>query len=189
VRVYRLGRKRLAEAVADPTPTALHELRKRVKDLWYHVRLIEKASPTVLHPLREALHDLEDALGDDHDLWALVTTVRGLPEARDRPEMLELLDARADAARRELRDASFRLGERLYGERPSAFGRRLVGYVTAWRHDGAEIPVGPIERVIDAPTTSVNGHRRSSVLVGGLAAVAITTVAATLAHLRKGHRR
>jgi CHAD domain-containing protein len=188
VQVYRRGRKRLREAVEHPTPTALHELRKRVKDLWYHVRLLEQASPTVLHPLRDALHDLEDALGDDHDLWTLVTIVRELPEARDRPDMLELLEARADVARAELRDAAFRLGERMYAERPSAFGRRVTGYVTAWRHDGPEVPVGPIEDLMELPTARWHRRPRSQALVRGIAAMAIATVAATLVHLRKGHR-
>ena len=35
----RAARKRYREARADPTDERLHELRKRSKDLWYHLRL------------------------------------------------------------------------------------------------------------------------------------------------------
>lgn len=45
-----------------------HEWRKRVKYGWYHMRLLTDASPAILSPLEERLHDLSDALGGDHDL-------------------------------------------------------------------------------------------------------------------------
>jgi hypothetical protein len=158
-----------------------------VKDLWYHVRLIEHASPSVLEPLRAALHDLEDALGDDHDLSTLLTTVRELPEARDQSEEVELLELRAAEVSHALREAAFRLGERVYAERPKAFGRRMAGYLTVWRDDGPEVTVGTLERVAVSPATSSNGHRRRRLLIGGVAAAAVTA-AATVTAVRKGHR-
>ncbi|HET9121402.1 MAG TPA: CHAD domain-containing protein, partial [Solirubrobacterales bacterium] len=39
-RTYRRGRKRLRTVEEEASVTNLHELRKRVKDLWYQVRLI-----------------------------------------------------------------------------------------------------------------------------------------------------
>src|SRR3954453_10568943 len=39
-RAYKRGRKAFRKALADPTVENLHEWRKRVKDLWYHHRLL-----------------------------------------------------------------------------------------------------------------------------------------------------
>jgi CHAD domain-containing protein len=183
---YRRGRKRLAAARADPTPTSLHELRKRVKDLWYHVRLLEDASPSTLRPLRDALHDLADALGDDHDLWTLTTTVQSMVDVPGGSATVEVLERCASAARAELERGAFRLGERIYAERPAAFGRRVSAYVTAWRDDGAETPVGPLEEVLEP---SDRAHRRGravarSLVAVGAAAVAVVSIRAVAAHRR-----
>ena len=47
-RTYRRGRKRLRTVEEDASVTNLHELRKRVKDLWYQVRLIGDADKHLL---------------------------------------------------------------------------------------------------------------------------------------------
>ena len=49
----------------------LHDWRKRVKDLWYHERLLAPTcGPTVRGHAKE-LDRLSDLLGDDHDLALL----------------------------------------------------------------------------------------------------------------------
>jgi CHAD domain-containing protein len=188
VRTYRRGRKRLAAARAEPTPTSLHELRKRVKDLWYHVRLLEDASPTTLRPLRDALHDLEDALGDDHDLWALTTTVQRMVDVPGGSATVAMLERRTSAARSELERAAFRLGERIYAERPAAFGRRIGAYVRAWHKDGAEVPVGPLEEVLEAPDPA-RVHRRRPAVARSLVAVGVAAIAVVSIRSLATHRR
>ena len=76
-RAYRAGRDAYG-AIADeddegggPTVEQLHDWRKRVKDLWYHQRLISAAWPEVLEAQAEAAHRLSEILGDDHDLAVL----------------------------------------------------------------------------------------------------------------------
>ena len=73
-KTYRRGRRALDATAACPTDEELHELRKRAKYTWYHVRLLTPAAPSVLDPLASRLHDLSDALGDDHDLAVLDRT-------------------------------------------------------------------------------------------------------------------
>ena len=75
-RTYRRGRKRLRTVEEEASVTNLHELRKRVKDLWYQVRLIGDADKHMLGPLADHAHDLSDHLGDDHDLVLLRETVQ-----------------------------------------------------------------------------------------------------------------
>src|SRR6185437_134447 len=47
-RAYRRGRTALAAVEKTPSVERLHDLRKRVKDLWYHGRLLEEAWPRVV---------------------------------------------------------------------------------------------------------------------------------------------
>src|SRR5207344_2992953 len=70
-RTYRRGRKRLRSVEEEASVTNLHELRKRVKDLWYQLRLIQDADKHMLGNLADQAHDLSDHLGDDHDLALL----------------------------------------------------------------------------------------------------------------------
>ncbi len=46
----------------------MHEWRKRVKDLWYHVTLLQDAWRPVMSALADEAHELSDRLGDEHDL-------------------------------------------------------------------------------------------------------------------------
>lgn len=132
LRTYRKGRKGLREAIERPTPAAFHDWRKRVKDLWYQMRLLAPACPVVLEPLADEIHRLSDALGDAHDLDLLESALE--LEATTDPFfdpgalLVALRDARA-MRRAEALD----LGSRLYAEGPKAFVARLESYWRAWR--------------------------------------------------------
>ena len=70
-RIYRQGRRRMREAENEPSTEALHEWRKRVKDLWYHLSLLRETWPAVVGPEADEAHALSEKLGDDHDLAVL----------------------------------------------------------------------------------------------------------------------
>ena len=129
-RSYRRGRKRLQAVKEEATVTSLHELRKRVKDLWYQLRLISEAEPALLGSLADHAHLLSDHLGDDHDLALLRQSAAERPDAfgdaGDQRLMFELIDRR----RGELRFAATSLGERIYSRKPKTFTKRLEG---RWR--------------------------------------------------------
>ena len=44
-RTYRKGRTGLERAETDPSDETLHEWRKRVKDMWYSLRLLQRMWP------------------------------------------------------------------------------------------------------------------------------------------------
>ena len=67
-RTYRQGVARLDNVLVQPTPEGFHDLRKRVKYTWYHLRLLKRAAPSVLVPLGDQFHRLAIGLGDAHDL-------------------------------------------------------------------------------------------------------------------------
>ena len=118
----------------------LHAWRKRVKDLWYHVRLLEPLSPGALHGYAGEAHHLSDLLGEDHDLAVLRETLLadGAVPA-DLDSVVTLIDHR----REQLQAEALQVGARLYVEKPKAFRRRIRAYWKAWRaHPAvAETPV------------------------------------------------
>jgi CHAD domain-containing protein len=125
-RTYRRGRKRLRAVEEEASVTNLHELRKRVKDLWYQLRLIRDADKHMLGALADHAHDLSDHLGDDHDLALLREQVQRRREAFASPADQRHLLAEIDQRRGELQFAAVSLGERIYAEKPKKFTARLA---------------------------------------------------------------
>jgi CHAD domain-containing protein len=121
---YRRGRQAREAVAHDPTVEALHAWRKRVKDLWYHHRLIRDAWPPVLGAITSEADALAELLGDDHDLAMLRPA---LDEPATGP-LVELLDER----RAELQARAARLGARLYAEKPKAFAARVDVLLARW---------------------------------------------------------
>jgi CHAD domain-containing protein len=132
-RSYRRGRKRLIAVEEQASVTNLHELRKRVKDLWYQVRLIRDADSAMLGALADHAHDLSDHLGDDHDLALLRDEVQRRAAAFSDPEDQRHLLEQIDQRRGELQFAAISLGERIYSEKPKKFTKRLKKRWQAWR--------------------------------------------------------
>ena len=137
---YARGRKAFTAALDEPSADRLHDWRKRVKDSWYHHRLLKAAWPTPLKAYADELDELGELLGDDHDLDVLTTLLRDHPDAAppsvDTDRILELITTRRD----ELQAQAFRLGRRIYAEKPKAFQRRLRGYVRAARVEPGTTP-------------------------------------------------
>ena len=128
-RGYRRGRRRLARLPADPTAAELHDWRKRVKDLWYHQRLLRDLWPAAQRPVRRAAKTLSAALGEDHDLAELRTRLRRGDRAVP-PTARDLVVSIVDAERLRLQVEARELGGRLYAEEPAAWDRSarcLVG--------------------------------------------------------------
>jgi CHAD domain-containing protein len=132
-RSYRRGRRRLRAVEEEASVTNLHELRKRVKDLWYQLRLLTDADKVMIGSLADHAHDLSDHLGDDHDLALLREEVQrrgsvfGGPT--DQRHLLEQIDRR----RGELQFAAVSLGERIYSDKPKKFAKRIEKRWEAWR--------------------------------------------------------
>ena len=61
----------MARARKHPLPENYHEWRKRVKDHWYHVRLLEGFGTLGCGSYEKSLKELETLLGEDHNLVVL----------------------------------------------------------------------------------------------------------------------
>jgi CHAD domain-containing protein len=126
-RAYARARKRYRAAREEPTDVALHDWRKRSKDLWYHLRLVRRAWPVVLGAMADEAHELSDRLGDDHDLVVLLADL-GNEGSHLTAEQRAHLGDLAARRRTELQEAAFAYGERLLAEKPKRFVARVEEY-------------------------------------------------------------
>jgi CHAD domain-containing protein len=130
---YRRGRQAMATVQKDDAPEKYHEWRKRVKDHWYHVRLMESLWTDVMQAHETSLHDLETWLGDDHNLVVLCGKVQDAPENFGGEENMRLFVALAQQEQKELREKSLSLGERVYERKPRRFVRDMEKLWDAWQ--------------------------------------------------------
>src|SRR6266704_228831 len=87
---FRQAKQRLAFARKHRAPEDFHEWRKRLKDHWYHVRLLENLWTDVMEGYEKSLKDVETWLGDDHNLVVLGGALLSDPEFRGRDKEVEL---------------------------------------------------------------------------------------------------
>jgi CHAD domain-containing protein len=121
-RIYRRGRRAAATARDDASTENLHELRKRVKDLWYTTQILRLVAPP---RMRSTAHHVSDLLGEDHDLALLRTqALRHRREFFDR-DALTALTAVIDRRRPQLQAEALAEAERLYSKKPRRFVQRI----------------------------------------------------------------
>ena len=141
---YRRGRGGMKRARRNPTDDRMHEWRKAVKNLWYQVRLLRDAAPSLLRPLDHRLNDLAEALGDDHDLAVLIERLEAEPgQFGGRKATTEAI-VLARAAQDDLRVRAFRLGATVYAEAAKAFVTRIETYWTNTIELGPEPKTGSV---------------------------------------------
>ena len=133
-KVYSQGRRALKVVRAGISDEALHEWRKRTKDLRYELELLQSMCPGTVKPLAEQAHRLTDLLGDDHDL-AVLSTIAREASAGDSEVEYALLMALVAERRAALQQEATAVGDKLYEARPREFERRLKSYWKIARQD------------------------------------------------------
>ncbi len=122
----------MATAQRDPAPENYHEWRKRVKDYWYHVRLLESAWTEAMQAQESSLKNLETWLGDDHNLVVLRGKLDEHPEQFGEAREIKLFLALMDQHQRELREQAVSLGQRIYERKPKQLTRDFEKLWDAW---------------------------------------------------------
>lgn len=133
-RIYRGGKKRMKAAVSSRDSQDLHDWRKQVKYLWHQLQILQPAWPGPLQELADQVHKLADHLGDDHDLAVLRTRVTSHADAFEGKDY-EALIAVLDRRRKRLQDKAFKLGARIFQEKPRRFVGRIGQYWRLWRNE------------------------------------------------------
>ena len=126
-RIHERGRAAMDVALADSSDEDWHEWRKRVKDLWYSLRILQPVAPAQLSGTVDEADRLSDVLGDHNDLAVLLQAVDEHRDALDDDRAAELRGA-ASRRRDRLRLSAVPLGKRLYAEAPNRLARRVRAY-------------------------------------------------------------
>jgi CHAD domain-containing protein len=124
-RLYRRGRKAFRAAVAEQTDEALHELRKRTKDLRHAARMLESVDPKRLRKVARRAANLSDVIGADHDLVMLRKAVAEHASLLSPDEVSELL-ALVDRRRAALRRRALKRARRLYKRKAKRLRRSFA---------------------------------------------------------------
>ena len=130
-KTFRRGRKALAEAHRTTQREDFHEWRKRVKDHWYHVRLLEELWTDVMQGYKRSLKELEKALGEWLNLGLLQDRIQTVPEAYGGPKVVDAVVIAIRAEQKKLIHRAFETGARVYQERP---GRWVKNMRRFWKH-------------------------------------------------------
>ena len=130
---FRQGRKAFGRARRHPRPENYHEWRKRVKDHWYHVRLLENLWTDVMQAYEKSLKELETWLGEDHNLVVLRERVLAEPDFYGDAKEIRFFGKIMDKYQKELRTNALAAGARIYEEKPREFTRRMLHLWEAWQ--------------------------------------------------------
>jgi hypothetical protein len=146
----------------NATDELWHEIRKQAKALGYQLRLLRRIWPSALHAWIDALDELSDGLGDDHDFALIQQKILELPfEPADTEQHVNARQAllrTIDRRRRRLKLFSLHRARMIYVEKPVRFVERLSVYWELWR-DGAK-PGSPRKRTGDGHQAGEPGHKQ-----------------------------
>ena len=124
-RIYRRGRREYRAARREPGTDSLHELRKRVKDLWYAAQVARPAAPKKMKRIARRAHALSDVIGEDHDLAILRQRAAErrycFDDEADVGDLTQLIERRREELQRDAMD----LAQRLFRKKPGKLVRPL----------------------------------------------------------------
>ena len=130
---FRRGKRALARVLEDSAPENFHEWRKRVKDHWYHVRLLDSLWPEMMQARAKELKDLETRLGDDHNLVVLREKILAEPDFYGSRRTVTAFIACVDRYQETLREDAVKLGARFYAEKPGGLSERMERLWRVWQ--------------------------------------------------------
>ncbi len=140
-RTYSRAATALKRAEKTRKAEDLHELRKRVKYHWMHLRLLSPAWPEAFEAPIATAKAVADDLGRDHDFAVMRAEIRADPRAFGDEETLSLLLALIDRRQSELRESGLSGARRLLVETAENFAGRIEAlYRLAARESESKMP-------------------------------------------------
>lgn len=135
-RSYKRGRQAMKASLKSGDDEAVHEWRKRVKDLDYQLQTLRPLWPPVLKGFHKELDELADVLGEHNDNVVLLRDLRERAPELMSAKAMRTFTKTVEEMNVEIRARAEEIGQRLYAEKPKAFLKRLGTYWDAWWDEG-----------------------------------------------------
>jgi CHAD domain-containing protein len=137
---YRASRNAMHRAQKTTRGSDLHRWRKRVKTLWYQLRLIESRAPGLRATIQD-LEQLETWLGDHQNLSVLQAAIADQKKTGQQSlAVLRRLMVVSRSVQKSLRAKALARGRGLMTDRPKTFARSLRRALSASRRKKAAAP-------------------------------------------------
>ena len=161
--VYRRGRQAMKQAVKTPAADHFHDWRKRVKDHWYHMRLLGALNTAFVDMREDDLKKLETWLGDDHNVAVLRDTINSDDARFGHPKQVRPFLALMKQHGEELREKALDLGGHLYGLKPKRLVREFEIAREVWPAESDAVAKGASqqfhqEKPQSTPVRTANGN-------------------------------
>ena len=129
-KIYKRGQRGLAKTIDDSEAETFHAWRKRVKDLWYQLRILQPLNRVVLEQIAHDAEVLGELLGCDHDFHFLLARLEKESGdealAKELAQLKRLIDKRCKQLQRD----ALELGRRFYAEPAKAFAKRISIFIS-----------------------------------------------------------
>ncbi len=133
--IYEQGQRYMYAVLSESIKENIHEWRKRVKNLWYSMRILSNIWPEIMSPLVILLGKLSDTLGDANDLFLLkekiILNQSKLKDDQHMRDLINFIDRRIIDLIREARS----IGRKVYSEDSKYFVGRMQNYFEIWRSE------------------------------------------------------
>src|SRR5260370_15139630 len=128
-KTYNRGQRGLGKTIKKTDAENFHAWRKRVKDLWYQLRILQPLNRVVLKKIAADAEVLGELLGREHDFYFLLARLE--KESGDEALRDDLVQLRKLIRKRgnRLRGDALELGRRFYAEPFKAFAKRISIFV------------------------------------------------------------
>jgi CHAD domain-containing protein len=119
-RSYRRTRRCFKTVCEAPVGAKFHDWRKAAKSFWHHLELTDSLAPKKLRKFSKNARDLAGYLGEEHDLYLLLTELADAHDPDTRAVKREIRKMRS-----ELQDRAFKIARQTFDLAPSAFHERV----------------------------------------------------------------
>jgi CHAD domain-containing protein len=126
-RMYRQGKEYLLAARKDPDMHHLHDMRKRMKYLWYHIEILRPIYPGLLKAYANSLEKITEKLGVYHDLAVLTEYLQHEDAGLRKNYQETLLDA-CEFRKSSILPGVMRNAGALFSEEPESLVQRMGEY-------------------------------------------------------------
>ncbi len=136
-RTVRDARRAWRRAEQSGAPEDFHEWRKRAKDHWHHVKLLDGMRAAALRRYAGRIKKMEQRLGDEHNVTVLEQVMRDHADLFAECEERAAVERAAGALREKLRREAFKLAEEVWAPKTGEFVGVVEHWWEAWRGERA----------------------------------------------------